>query len=179
MIKIENIERSQRRLYRSLQNELLLLEKGKTKELKKYEKNYTKLFQGKFSLSSRKELLKSIFKSRYIFVADFHPFNQSQKTFLRIVREAREKDENIVIALECIQSNFQKKVDFYLQEKLSLEELREEIEFSEHWPFSWKNYSEILIYAREHKIRVLALNKPTPATLQERDQHASTILGIW
>lgn len=170
--------RTQRRIYRSVLNDLAPLERLKNKEIRDYEKNYKSLFRKKFYPSSKDELLKRIRKSSLIFCGDFHPFPQSQKTFLRLMKES--DLEGAVIALECVQQKFQQALARFSAGGLSVEELRSAIQYDEHWPFPWSNYKDIFSFAASHKLPLLALNidgrKYSSNVLAARDRAAAEVL---
>lgn len=153
----DGIERSQKKLYHSIENELALIDRGSSKEVAAYERAFHASLPRKFQISKKSELLKAISRAKVILVGDFHPFRQSQKGFLRLLKESRKK---AAIALECIQQAHQAAVDEYLTGLITLDELREKIEFERYWPFSWSNYREILEFARHSRMRVIALNIP-------------------
>lgn len=176
MLGLEGIERSQKKLYRSQLAELALLEKQKTKEIYQYEKSFKNSFPKNFRTSDKKTLLASIKAAKVVLVGDFHTFRQSQKGFLRLLENF--KNKNVAIALECFQSKFQSSINDYLNANITLDELREESQFEFYWPFSWDNYKEILIFAKSNKLKVLALNiEEKKQSLEKRDLAAAKILS--
>ncbi len=171
------IERSQKKLYLSIKSELALFEKKKPKELRKYESSYRSALPRSARAAGKTELLRAIESANVVLVGDFHPFRQSQKGFLRLITESAPQISRPALALECIQRVHQSAVDEYLAGYITVEELRDEIDFEKHWPFPWENYREILLFARSHGYPVLALNisatRKRPATLRERDEAAA------
>lgn len=65
----------------------------------------------------------------------------------------------------------------YLSGLITLEELRDKIDFERFWPFSWENYREILQIAKRFRLPVLALNilerRRSSSMLRERDRAAA------
>ncbi len=175
------IERSQKKLYFAIKSELALFEKNKTKELLAYERSFQSALPKTIQAASKLDLLKAINRANIVLVGDFHSFAQSQKGFLRLLNESTRKHRRQILALECIQQMHQDAVNEFLANYLTIEELREKINFEKYWPFSWENYREILIHAKEMKIPVLALNildrKRQSPSLQERDNAAAEIIG--
>jgi hypothetical protein len=174
MRDFDGIERSQKKLFRNIQNELDLIDHGSSKEIKAYERAFHASLPRRHQVTTKKELLKTLARGHVILVGDFHPFRQSQKGFLRLLKESRKK---AAIGLECIQQAHQAAVDEYLAKLITLEELREKIEFERYWPFSWNSYREILEYAKHTHAKVIALNIPerkrNAAMLRQRDKAAA------
>ena len=174
----EGIERSQRKLFRSIQKELRHLEKAKGREIRAYERAFRKSMPADFAASTKRALIARGRGAAVLLVGDYHSFRQSQKGFLRLVKEVREASSRpAIIALECIQQRFQPQLDYYAEGLITAEELRDEINFERHWPFAWENYREILEYARSEALPLLALNADQRAgtpELKVRDQAAAT-----
>lgn len=171
------LERSQKKLYLSIKSELAHFEKKKKREIVSYERTFRANLPARGKASSRKELFAAVRASRVILVGDFHSFRQSQKGFLRLVEECAPGLTRAVLGLECLQQAHQVAVNEYLAGYITLEELRDKIDFERYWPFSWENYREILQCAKRLKLPVLALNilerRRSPSMLRERDQAAA------
>jgi len=174
------IERSQKKLYLSIKSELALFEMKKGKEILAYEKAYRSSIPRTIRAADKKKLLKEIKNASAVLVGDFHPFRQSQKGFLRLAEEflqTKGPGKRIVLALECLQESHQPSVNQYLAGYITVEELRDKIDFEKFWPFSWENYREILEFAKKNKLAILALNvfdrKNSSAILRERDLAAA------
>lgn len=171
------LERSQKKLYLSIKAELAHFEKKKKRELASYERSYRVSLPARGKASTRKELFAAVRASRVVLVGDFHPFRQSQKGFLRLVEECAPGLPRAVLGLECLQQAHQAAVNEFLAGYITLEELRDKIDFERYWPFSWDNYREILQCAKRLKIPVLALNilerRRSPSMLRERDHAAA------
>lgn len=173
----DGIERSQKKLFRGIQNELSFIERKTSRHIAAYERAYKASLPRRFQLSSKSELLKTVAKSRIVLVGDFHPFRQSQKGFLRLLTESLGQKKKIGIGLECIQQAHQAALDEFLAGWITLDELREKIEFEHYWPFSWSNYREIFELARKNSLRIFALNVPgkkrDSKLLRRRDRAAA------
>jgi uncharacterized iron-regulated protein len=173
----EGFESSQKKLFASLKADLSLFESRKNREIASYERSFRRHLPKKTKPATKKNLLRMISKSRVVLVGDFHPFRQSQKGFLRLVEESAGKVKRPVLAMECFLQDGQAAVDQYLSHSITAEELREQVEFESYWPFSWENYREILAFARDHEIPVIALNvaerKRNSRQLRLRDRAAA------
>lgn len=67
---------------------------------------------------------------------------------------------NIAIGLEMVQRPFQKYLDDFIEGKISEEELLEKIEYYERWKFDYRLYRDIFSFAKEKKIKLIALDLP-------------------
>lgn len=171
------LEKSQIRLFRSLKNELRSLEQSRY--VKAYEKSFLASLPRTLRPATKAELLKAARRARVVLVGDFHSFRQSQKGFLRLLRDC--KPAHAVIALECVKQSQQASLDHYLAGHLTVEELREDLDFERAWPFPWPNYREILECARREGMGLLALNveekNQDPGLLKARDEAAAEAIS--
>lgn len=179
---LDAIERSHRKLFLSLQKELRYLESAKASSIRAYERSFKRSLPSRVQVTSKGSLVTRAKTAAVILVGDFHPFRQSQKGFLRLLKEVRSRSARpAAIALECIQQEYQTHIDYYLQGLITAEELREETAFEDHWPFPWENYRELLEYAKTEELPVLALNVREKARatreLQARDEAAALRLA--
>ncbi len=181
----------QKRIYESLKKEAEIL-LGKTPaSIREYDRENASDFRLKTSLQARsnsftkKELIETVQKTDVTFIADFHTFDQAQRTALRIIREAVQEPQNCkwMIGLELVPSQFQDALDAYQTDKIELQEFHQAISYTEDWGFPWKNYEPIFDWAKENKVRLIGLNRPkilfpTPENkeLHDRDQWAAGIM---
>jgi uncharacterized iron-regulated protein len=178
---LDAIERSHRKLFLALQKELRYLESAKASSIRAYERSFKRALPSRLQVTTKKALVARAKNASVILVGDFHPFRQSQKGYLRLLKEVRSRSARpAAIALECIQQEYQTHVDYYLQGLITAEELREETAFEDHWPFPWENYRELLEYAKTEELPVIALNVREKARatreLQVRDEAAAVRL---
>lgn len=177
----DSLEASQRRLYLSLKNEISLLEIGHGRDIRAYERSYRASLPQKIQASNRAQLQSAIHRSQVVLVGDFHPFRQSQKGFIRLLASKQKMGEKIAVALECIQHQKQAALDSYAAGHITIEELKEEIDYENEWPFPWQNYREILEFAKKNGMRLVALNikerNRDPRMLKLRDEAAAKIIS--
>lgn len=176
------IERSHRKLFLALQKELRYLESAKASAIRAYERSFKRALPARLQATTKATLVSRAKNAAVVLVGDFHPFRQSQKGFLRLLKEVRSRSGRpAALALECIQQEFQTHIDYYLGGLITADELREETAFEDHWPFPWENYRELLEYAKAESLPVIALNirEKNRATrvLQARDEAAAERLA--
>lgn len=68
--------------------------------------------------------------------------------------------KDLTIGLEMVQSPFQKHLDDFVEGRISEKDLLERIEYYDRWRFDYRLYRDIFLYAREHKLKLLALDVP-------------------
>jgi hypothetical protein len=172
----DSLFHSHLKIYQNIQDQIFSYSVSESRNVHRYRSNFNLGKKKHFEKFTSKKLLAEIKRESNIFVGDFHPFPQSQKGFLRLIKMA-ENSASICVALECIFDTHQKKVDAYLNSEITLHELREEIDFDTNWPFAWQDYSQILLYCKENRIPVVGINLKSPnASLAQRDLYAANIL---
>jgi len=175
----DQLELSQRRLYRSLQAELKFLAISSSPEIRAYEKSFQRSLPRKIIAASKATLLRAVASARLVLVGDFHSFRQSQKGFLRLLADAHLQSARLAVALECVPQIHQSALDNFSAGLITAEELRDEMNFDKEWPFPWPNYQEIFDYCRRHALPLIALNlkKRGANQLQARDLAAAQKLA--
>ena len=162
----------QKRIYRALEKEAESLLGPTPPGIKKYEKRFREDFKlrGKRLEHIRKtELIKKIRAADVSWVADFHTFQQAQRTVLRLIREVVRPKEDWYVGLEMIPSQYQSSIDLFLAGKVSLTKLKELIHYEEEWGFPWQHYIPLFNWAKAHGVGILALNRPKQL-LYKRDR---------
>lgn len=127
-------------------------------ELRKYRARFEKDLARRWQRCELEELLKKVEASDIIFLSDFHALRQSQRTHLRILKKTV-GDRPIVLAVECIDAEFQEFIDQYLANDISEKEFLVRVGWDERWGFPWDNYKPLFDWARQYKISVVGLNK--------------------
>src|ERR1700683_3297826 len=110
----EQLLKMQRIILRQLKQSVHRLQGDPSPEIARYYQAYKREFKNYEKISNKRELLKATRQVDVIFGADFHPFSQSQRTHLRILRELARSGRPLILALEAIDSRFQKYLNQYL-----------------------------------------------------------------
>ncbi|MBL7713991.1 MAG: ChaN family lipoprotein [Bdellovibrionales bacterium] len=175
----------QKALYRQWKRESEELLVQQPSEIRKYhsefEKDFSKKSPGDFK--KKADLIADVRSHRVTFIADFHTFQQAQRTALRILRSSVKPGENWAIGLELVPSKHQNVLDDFIAGKIQADEFRKRINYNESWGFPWENYSPLFEWAKTHRISMIALNRPSEfanllkeSDLKERDRWAAGIL---
>ena len=97
--------------------------------------------------------------SELFFVGEHHDNPHHHAVQLAVIREIHEKAEKpLAIGLEMFETGYQKQLDQWVDGDLSLDNFIKV--YYKNWDQNWPLYSDILLYAREHKIPLVALNIP-------------------
>ncbi len=149
-------------------------------EIRRYMQGYQKEISRRWKVSHRDELFASIHQSQMIFLGDFHALHQSQKAHLRVIKNINSNNHQpLVIAVECVESSSQKYLDQFIGGQLIEEEFLRKVLWSKNWGFPWQHYRALFLWARDKKIKMLALNlvnSKQRLTLKKRDHHMGKIL---
>ena len=161
----------QKRIFSALQTQVHLLLGESPASILKYENESQMDFQGfctkknalPLKALSKARLLEEVLKADVCFIGDFHTFDQSQRTALRIIRNGFELSKNQfdwVIGLELVPSQKQKVLDQFQKGEISEEKFLSEISYQQEWGFPWANYRPLFEWAKANQVRMIALNRP-------------------
>lgn len=102
------------------------------------------------------ELVERMRQARLILVGEAHSKMRDHDMQLAIIRTLHEAGLDIAVGMEMFSVNEQSGLDRWAAGEMSEREFIPV--FKRNWKVPWPNYREILLYAREHKIPVVALN---------------------
>lgn len=157
------------RLLRSVKEELARFKYDA--ELKRYEKSWEKHFHKAWVKSSAKKLRHAVKKSEVLILGDFHGYDQSQRTHLRLLR-ALPLERQTCLILECFKPEHDGAIKSWLKGSITDSKLLERTNWVKSWGFSWQNYRPLLELARARGWTVVGLSR-LDNTLKARDQAAA------
>ena len=140
-----------------------------------YEKEYFEYLKDYQRISNKTELIKKVTGADLVYHGDYHTLRQSQRCVLRVLREIQGKRE-MILFLEMFYGEDQKAVDAYMAGRLSEDMFIRKINYRKKWPFSWKSWSQIIGFCRDHNIPIIGINSdagPGLEGIRERDQYAA------
>ncbi|MEA5539507.1 ChaN family lipoprotein [Limnoraphis robusta Tam1] len=114
--------------------------------------------------SSQQRILQNLKSADVVYLGETHDQLKDHLAQLNIIKALYHKNSQIVIGLEMFQRPYQEVLDQYIAGSISETELIEKSQYLQRWGFPWKNYAEILRFARQNNIPVLALNTPSEVT---------------
>jgi uncharacterized iron-regulated protein len=147
-----------KRLVKRFKSELYADYCSQNPEIDKYYDNYKHLTGHYSRIATKQELIEAILNSDVVYLGDYHTLKQSQKTLIRLLEALPKHSRQIILGLEMVQWKSQNILDRYMNNKIDEKSFIESIHYENTWGFNWNNYKTILDYAREHKIKVIALN---------------------
>lgn len=95
---------------------------------------------------------------KIVYVGEVHDKFEHHRVQYEILRELYKRNKDIVIGMEMFQKPFQKALDDYISGTTDEREFLKRSEYFKRWGYDYTLYREILLFAREHKIPVAALN---------------------
>jgi len=104
------------------------------------------------------QMLSESRSARYFFLAENHDDVGHHAAQLAIIKGLQQDGRTLAIGLEMFAVTSQGKLDQWVAGKLSLREFKEL--YARNWTLPWSLYEEILLYARDNRIPLIALNLP-------------------
>src|SRR3989338_2143778 len=131
----------------------------KEPQFDRYERAYRRQVARYQKISSHEEMLQAVLKANIAYVGDYHTCNQSQRSFLRILKAVVKKDPHLIIGLELIHARYKKELDGYLYSRISEQTFLKRIKLQEHWVYDlWENFKPIFDFCRYHEIPMVAID---------------------
>ncbi|MBA4372406.1 MAG: hypothetical protein C0402_06040 [Thermodesulfovibrio sp.] len=95
---------------------------------------------------------------KIVYAGEVHDRFDHHRAQFELIRGLHRKNGKIAIGMEMFQLPFQKVLDAYIAGEIGEKEFLKKSEYFKRWSFDYNLYREILLYAREYKIPVVALN---------------------
>jgi uncharacterized iron-regulated protein len=97
---------------------------------------------------------------RLLFVGENHTSHEFHQAQLQIVRELARSGRQVLIGLEMYPYTEQPHLDRWGAGGLTEEAFLEQSQWYRNWGYHWNYYREIFLFARDHKLRMFAVNTP-------------------
>ena len=95
-----------------------------------------------------------------IFVGESHTSIDFHRVQLKIIEELHRSGKNVMIGLEMYPRSEQKWLDDWRQGLLTESGFLQLSRWYKNWGYHWNYYRDIFLFARDHNLRVFALNAP-------------------
>ncbi|MBI2339396.1 MAG: ChaN family lipoprotein [Deltaproteobacteria bacterium] len=144
-----------------------------------YEERYLKGVRNFKSAAGVEEVVEAMAKADIIYVGDYHTLNQSQRSFLRVLRSFIPRTRKFCIGLEVIGWRHQEFLMQYVQGRIGDRTFLKKIGFREHWFFDlWDHFRPIFDFARYHRIPLYGIEAypQDGAGLQRRDAGCARLI---
>ncbi len=96
---------------------------------------------------------------KIIYVGESHDQFSDHVMELEVIKDLHRRGKKIAIGMEMFQRPFQKIVDQYIDGKIGEKEFLKGTQYFKRWGFDYHLYRPIMLFAREKKIPVVALNQ--------------------
>lgn len=96
--------------------------------------------------------------SDVILIAEIHDNKKNHEIELDAIRSLWAKKIPLAIGLEMFQSDYQKQLDDWIEGKMTEQSFK--AVYASNWSYDWSLYRDIFIFARDHRIPMIALNVP-------------------
>ncbi|MFH0800449.1 MAG: ChaN family lipoprotein [Pseudomonadota bacterium] len=145
----------------------------------RYERTYRRAVSGYKRVADQDEMIRAVLKSGIIYVGDYHTCNQSQRSFLRVLKEVIKRDRNFAVGLELIHRRHQPILDDYLAGRISEGSFLRKIRLKEHWVFDlWGNFKPLFDFCCYHRIPIFAIDAaPEDSNVRARDAATAKLIG--
>lgn len=106
------------------------------------------------------EVVRNVEETDVIFIGEVHNGTEHHRAQLDVIRSLHAKKIPIAIGLEMFTTDDQQKLDDWTAGKLDEESFTSV--YSRNWSYEWQLYRDLLIFARNNRIPLIALNIPKP-----------------
>jgi uncharacterized iron-regulated protein len=110
------------------------------------------------STTNLEKVLERAEAKRLVFVGETHTSVSDHELQLRVLKAMHAQGGDLTVGVEWFQRPFQEVLDRYINGDLDEQGMLRESEYFQRWGFDYRLYRDILKYARDNGIRVLALN---------------------
>jgi uncharacterized iron-regulated protein len=97
-------------------------------------------------------------ESDVILVAEYHDNQKHHEMQLEVIRALWANKLPLAIGLEMIQADYQDQLDNWIAGRIPEHDFK--AVYDRNWSFDWSLYRDIFIFARDHRIPMIALNIP-------------------
>lgn len=143
----------------------------KEPDFERYERSYKRCVRRFQKPATIEAMIGACLKADIIYVGDYHTLQQSQRSFLRILKTVIKKNRNFSIGLELLHRRHQKVLDSYVAGKITEATFLKKVGLRKYWVFDlWGSFKPLFDFAKYHDIPLLAIDAaPKGADLKARD----------
>ena len=97
---------------------------------------------------------------RLVFVGESHTDMAFHRVQLQVIRELQRRGRDVLIGLEMYPYTEQPSLDLWNAGSVSEDEFVATSQWYKNWGYHWHYYRDIFLFARQHGIRMFAVNTP-------------------
>ncbi|MBI5849059.1 MAG: ChaN family lipoprotein [Nitrospirae bacterium] len=109
-------------------------------------------------LTALSQIIGKVSDKDIVYVGELHDRFDHHRNQYQVIRELFRKNRKLAIGMEMFQKPFQKALDDYISGATDEKIFLKKSEYFKRWGFDYNLYREILLFARENRIPVIALN---------------------
>lgn len=114
--------------------------------------------------SSFEKMINDISDKRVVLIGEQHTRFDHHLNQLAVIKALHQRNPQLAIGVEWFQQPFQQVLDDFIAKKIDTTTLLRNSEYYQRWKYDYRLYQPIMDYARQHNIRLLALNAPVEIT---------------
>ena len=167
---------ARRKLTEHLRNQVELYLNPQEPGLHEYRIPYQTKLQSGWRPCKKPNLLKAIDETSILLLGDFHGYQGSQKSHLRILRSLK-GTRPITIFMECFDESSEIYLEQFLSGEIAEKDFLKAIQWERNWPFPWSHYRPIVQWAQKgrHRIRPWSQWRQKRSLIQRDRWMAATV----
>ena len=115
-------------------------------------------------------LVEAIADKQVVFVGESHDRYDHHLNQLAIIRGLRERGVDLAVGAEFFQEPFQPYLDSFIAGDIGEKAMLKKTAYYERWGYDYRLYRDIVTYARDHRIPIVALNAPAELVSRVSDK---------
>ncbi|MGF1490859.1 MAG: ChaN family lipoprotein [Microcoleaceae cyanobacterium] len=121
--------------------------------------------QSKAEFSPDQQVIVDALKqANVVYLGETHNRLDDHQAQFQIIQALHQSNPKLVVAMEMFQRPFQPILDRYLAGEITEQELIEQSQYEQRWGFPWEYYADIVRFAQENNLPLIAANTPTEVT---------------
>jgi uncharacterized iron-regulated protein len=105
------------------------------------------------------EIISQVADKKIVYVGEKHDRYGDHLIQLQIIRDLHQRYPKLAIGMEMFQRRYQEALDDYISGETDTQTFLKRSDYLNTWRFNYHLYEDILHYAREHNLPVVALNQ--------------------
>ncbi len=164
----------QRRIFERQRKIIETSEAHSSRSFGRYRNEYRRAVSGYAAESGFGALCDAISRTRIAFIADYHTLRLAQRTFVKLIRGIMHQVDNICLAMEFVNIDYQEELDRYLNGDIRERTFLRRIHYKEQWPYDiWPNFKPVFDLAIDQGFPVVGIDSDAGQPLGQRDRIAA------
>lgn len=112
------------------------------------------------------QIMAGLAASRVIYVGEVHPEYQDHQLQLRVLRSMHQQSLKLAVAMEMFPVSAQPALDAFVAGEIDEATFLRQSDYFNNWGFDYRLYRNIINFARQHQLPIIALNLEREITRQ-------------